>query len=254
MNEWYNFTTVQRYKALTAEEAEEQFQKRDKILNYFSVMGTKKKQEGETGESFADEKPKKGKGKAGLKVSDMDEWASDSDGAPDGEESDEEAKPKNKKNVKRGKKKKKGSDDESAFEESDEGDFDQREVDYMSATSSSEEEEPEDDRINREMKGVEDEDALRQLVVTDSEEEEENAEEDDKDRKDGKELEQAKSQLEEVKIKQEKEGVYTGKTLTTANCPTNCHRVLRLVCWRVGRFGLRRLQVPKRHIYAKESG
>ncbi|KAF0307526.1 General transcription factor IIF subunit 1 [Amphibalanus amphitrite] len=42
VSEWYNFQHVQRYKALTAEEAEEQFTKRDKIMNYFTVMVKKR--------------------------------------------------------------------------------------------------------------------------------------------------------------------------------------------------------------------
>ncbi|KAJ9585820.1 hypothetical protein L9F63_020522, partial [Diploptera punctata] len=38
LQEWYNFQPIQRYKSLTAEEAEEQFGRRNKVLNYFSFM------------------------------------------------------------------------------------------------------------------------------------------------------------------------------------------------------------------------
>ena len=212
VNEWYNFTAIKRYKALTAEEAEEQFEKRDKILNYFSVMVSKKKKDSEVADgSFVEDKQSKKKGRGGFKVTDLDEWGFDSEdgrGSDDEESGDEGYKKgKNKKGAKKknNKKKKKDSDDdeESALEESDEGDFDQREVDYM--TSSSDEEGSDDDRNNREMKGVEDEDGLKQLQVTDDEDEE-NAEDEDGKKKD-KPADDA-SKPDETKSKPEKEGMY----------------------------------------------
>ncbi|KAI1289821.1 General transcription factor IIF subunit 1 [Halotydeus destructor] len=202
-NEWYNFTPIQRYRSLTAEEAEEQFEKRDKILNFFSVMAKKQKDDGAEA-SFAEGKPKKGKGgKGSFKVSDMDDWGGmDSDNEREEEDDEEDEKPKKGKGKGKGKKKKKGSDDEeSALEESDEGDFDTREVDYMSDSSSSAEE-PEEDRVNKQMKGVEDEDALRQLVVTDSEDEEEKTDDPNKPKDENATTEEAKP--EDVKVKQEK--------------------------------------------------
>ena len=45
ISEWYKFAPIPKFKALTAEEAEEQFVKRDKILNFFTVMDSKKKTE-----------------------------------------------------------------------------------------------------------------------------------------------------------------------------------------------------------------
>ncbi|XP_054722451.1 general transcription factor IIF subunit 1-like, partial [Uloborus diversus] len=44
VEEWYNFTPIQRYKALSAEEAEEEFGRRDKVLNYFTIMVRKRLQ------------------------------------------------------------------------------------------------------------------------------------------------------------------------------------------------------------------
>lgn len=38
LNEWYEFQPVQRYKTLSAEEAEKAFGQRNKIVNYFSLM------------------------------------------------------------------------------------------------------------------------------------------------------------------------------------------------------------------------
>ncbi|KAL3211255.1 hypothetical protein MRX96_036488 [Rhipicephalus microplus] len=159
IEEWYNFNPVNRFKALTAEEAEVEFERRDKVMNHFSIM----------------------------QITEMDDWVSDSDGDgdddSDGDRDDDGDGSKKKKNKgkagkddKKKKNKKKNDSDEEALEESDEGDFDDREVDYMSA-SSSEEEEPEDEKANRELKGVEDEDALRAADQSDEEEEGEKEEE-----------------------------------------------------------------------------
>lgn len=52
ISEWYKFAPIPKFKALTAEEAEEQFIKRDKILNFFTVMDSKKKTE--TNEALED--------------------------------------------------------------------------------------------------------------------------------------------------------------------------------------------------------
>ncbi len=178
---------------MTAEEAEEKFEKRDKILNYFSVMMNKKRKDDESGENSIDSKNKM---KKGFKVSDMDEWQEvDSDNDNDLEDrSDDDIKPnikKEKKGLKKKKvtkKKKKGSDDDDddsePLEESDEGDFDDKEVDYMSDSSESSEE-SENEKTNRALKGVEDEDALRQLVLSDDDEEDEEKEDSEKADKDG---------------------------------------------------------------------
>ncbi|XP_023210700.1 general transcription factor IIF subunit 1-like, partial [Centruroides sculpturatus] len=151
VSEWYNFAPIQRYKALTAEEAEEQYNKYD------------------------------------IKISDMDEWLTDSDDDERDDENndndkddagDKQKKKKKKESItdKKKKKKKEHATDDEAVEESDEGDFDDREVDYISNSSESEEE-PEEEKINREMKGVEDEEALRKLDLSEDEEENEETKE-----------------------------------------------------------------------------
>lgn len=55
----------------------------------------------------------------------------------------------------------------------------------MTSGSDSSEPEPEEDKINKQMKGVEDEDALRQLVMSDDSDEEENKEENKDEEKNG---------------------------------------------------------------------
>merc|ERR1719219_1172402 len=79
VHEWYNFTPISRYKTLDADEAEERFAQRGKILNKWAVMVNKKlKPDNEGGEEDLDgeegAKGKKGKQGSSFKISDMDEW------------------------------------------------------------------------------------------------------------------------------------------------------------------------------------
>lgn len=78
----YKFQPIQRYKALSAEEAEMEFNKRNKHLNYFSLMLRKRlKGEEEAEIEEGEEKGKKSTSKKekDLKISDMDEWMDSSD-------------------------------------------------------------------------------------------------------------------------------------------------------------------------------
>lgn len=60
----YKFQPIQRYKALSAEEAEEEFNKRNKHLNYFSLMLRKRlKGDEDTELEEGEEKAKKGSSK-----------------------------------------------------------------------------------------------------------------------------------------------------------------------------------------------
>lgn len=182
LNEWYNFQPIQRYKSLSAEEAEHEFGRRKKVLNYFSLMLRKRlKGDEEDPEQDPDEVKVKGGSKKAkeLKISDMDEWI-DSEDESDSEEeekekkeedSDDDAKKKkNKKGQPEKKKKKKDLDDE-AFEESDDGDEEGREMDYD--TESSEDEPDPESKLDKDMKSVAEEDALRKLLTSDEEDEEE---------------------------------------------------------------------------------
>lgn len=149
--EWYNFQPVQRYNTLTAEEAEEEFGRRKKCLNMWTMkMRMKlKNKEGEEEAEFDPEETKAIKGAKGgdkkkLQISEMDEWmdsddmSSDSDA--DEKKKDEEDDSDDDKSKKKGKgkvppKKKKKDVDDEAFEESDDGDEEGRERDYISDSS-----------------------------------------------------------------------------------------------------------------------
>ncbi|XP_053696178.1 general transcription factor IIF subunit 1-like [Sabethes cyaneus] len=190
LHEWYNFQPIQRYKALTAEEAEEEFGKRKKALNYFSLMLQKRlKGDDDIEEDQEEEEGKKSGGSKAkmLKISDMDEWidsdddmsSSDEEEKPKVEDSDEEVDKKPKKKVLAESKKRKRDVDEEALEESDDGDDEGRELDYISDSSESESE-PES-KASNELKSVAEEDALRKLLTSDedSEDEEKKSEEED---------------------------------------------------------------------------
>lgn len=100
----YKFQPIQRYKALSAEEAEQEFSKRNKHLNYFSLM-LRKRLKGDD-DAELDGEAEEGKGKKtkskDLKISDMDEWMdSSSDNSSDAEEKvEEDEKEKNEKKKK----------------------------------------------------------------------------------------------------------------------------------------------------------
>ncbi|CAH1773447.1 unnamed protein product [Owenia fusiformis] len=184
VDEWYNFTPIIKYKYLDADEAEEAFNKRDKTLNYFNIM-LKKRLKDDDGADEADEEEKKMKGKgkkSDFCLTDLDDGVPLSGDDLDMDDSDDEGAPKSKdkkKKIKARKNAKHTADDE-AVEESDEGDFDEREVDYMTSGSSSDEDDlKEEDKKKYDETGVVDEDGLRKLNESDESEEEE--EEKDKD-------------------------------------------------------------------------
>uniref|UniRef100_A0AAQ4RSR9 Transcription initiation factor IIF subunit alpha n=1 Tax=Gasterosteus aculeatus aculeatus TaxID=481459 RepID=A0AAQ4RSR9_GASAC len=132
---WYNFTPQAKHRTLTAEEAEEEWSRRNKVVNHFSIMLQRRFREQERGgEDDDDENDKAGKnkkkgGKKGgdLRIHDLEEdleMSSDDSDSSMGD--DGEAKTKGKKDTGKGKakkkKKKKGSDKE-ALEDSDDGDY-----------------------------------------------------------------------------------------------------------------------------------
>ncbi|ETE71256.1 General transcription factor IIF subunit 1 [Ophiophagus hannah] len=141
VNNWYNFTPIAKHRTLTAEEAEEEWERRNKVLNHFTIMQQRRLKD--QGEEEEEEKEKKGKKKGSdLKIHDLEdelEMSSD-DSEPSDTDGEKPAKTKKKAPLTKKKKKKKGSDDE-AFEDSDDGDFEGQEVDYMSDGSSSSAEE-----------------------------------------------------------------------------------------------------------------
>ncbi|KAF7286728.1 transcription factor IIFalpha isoform X2 [Rhynchophorus ferrugineus] len=209
LHEWYKFQPNQRYKTLSAEEAELEFNRRNKHLNYFSLMLRKRlKGEEDTELDEEGEKSKKtSKKDRELKISDMDEWIDSSEGDSDsekedkGEDEDDEGKSKKKKKGKNaGKKPKKKRDtDVEAIEDSDDGDEEGREVDYISDSSESEPE-------NANLDGVAEEKGLKKLLNSDEEESEDSDKEDkDKSNEDEeKEGEEGEKKPEEDKDKKKK--------------------------------------------------
>ncbi|MGH0186250.1 UNVERIFIED_CONTAM: hypothetical protein FKN15_020074 [Acipenser sinensis] len=101
---WYNFSTVARHRTLTAEEAEEEWDRRNKVVNHFSIMLQRrlKDQDRDDGEDEEEEKEKgkgKGKGKAKgkkksseLKIHDLEDdlEMSSTDESEESEEGGEE--------------------------------------------------------------------------------------------------------------------------------------------------------------------
>ncbi|XP_053601870.1 general transcription factor IIF subunit 1 isoform X2 [Plodia interpunctella] len=214
LQEWYNFQPIQRYKALSAEEAEQEFGRRNKVMNYFSLM-FRKRMRGDEAADDADEdsdKKTKGKAKKDLKISDMDELMESGDDSSDSEAVDKEdsdsgaKKAKDKKKVAATKKKKKVEDE--AFEESDDGDEEGRERDYIS--DSSESESDHEMKANKELKGVAEEDALRKLLTSDEDSEEEQeqkqeSEQEDEPTKEGEERASKLTKKKKTEVKKDKE-------------------------------------------------
>jgi len=97
------------------------------------------------------------------------------------------------------KKKKKQASDSEAFEESDDGDEEGRECDYISDSSASDSEL----ESQKEMKSVAEEDALRKLLASDDEDEEDEEKKDEEDKNEDDD--------EEGKDKDEKEKTGKGK-------------------------------------------
>ncbi|XP_069783594.1 general transcription factor IIF subunit 1 isoform X2 [Narcine bancroftii] len=155
---WYNFVPVAKHKTLTAEEAEEEWGRRNKVVNHFSIMLQKrlKEQDRDDGEE-EEEKVKKSKERKkkgnDLRIHELEddlEMSSDESDGESGNESDTKKDTRAKKKGKAvSKKKKKGSDDE-AFEDSDDGDFEGQEVDYISDDDSSDNNEVETEKVKPE--------------------------------------------------------------------------------------------------------
>ncbi|XP_060647295.1 LOW QUALITY PROTEIN: general transcription factor IIF subunit 1 [Drosophila nasuta] len=231
LNEWYNFQPIQRYKSLSAEEAEQEFGRRKKVMNYFSLMLRKRLRGDEEEEQDPEEvkllKAATKKSKE-LKITDMDEWI-DSEDESDSEDEEEKKKKeqedsddggagkKGKGKGKKGadKKKKKRDVDDEAFEESDDGDEEGREMDYD--TSSSEDEPDPESKMVKDMKGVAEEDALRKLLTSDEEEDEEKKS-DESDKEEGDEKKKKEKNKDEAsKDKKKKKHSKDDKKASKAN-------------------------------------
>ena len=169
-----------RYKTLDAEEAEERYAQRGKIINKWAMMVNRKLKPGEEG--VGEEDPdgeeagaKKAK-KKDLKISDMEEWDDEGDALDtsedekdDKDESGSDGEKKKRSRDTKKKKKKKKTDVDEAFEDSDDGDDEGREVDYMSDESSDSDQELEKDH---DVKGVDQDEGISKMLDSDSESDE----------------------------------------------------------------------------------
>lgn len=164
IEDWYSLSATQRYKTLTAEEAEAQFQQRMSNLSKYATMYATRSKDGGPKEDDDDRDQFKVFGE------EMDNWSDGDDDMSNGEEGDNGDKKSRKKSNKKDKDDPENAPDE-AKEESDEGDFEQREVDYMSDSSSSDSE-PGSGREEDDVKGIAEENALRDLLSSDDEDDE----------------------------------------------------------------------------------
>ncbi|XP_075401711.1 general transcription factor IIF subunit 1 isoform X1 [Tenrec ecaudatus] len=185
VNNWYNFTPLARHRTLTAEEAEEEWERRNKVLNHFSIMQQRRLKDQDQDED--EEKEKRGRKKPSeLRIHDLEDDLEMS--SEDSEASGEEGRtPKAKKKPPqtqggKKKKKKKTSDDE-AFEDSDDGDFEGQEVDYMSDGSSSPDETESKPRVVQQEEGPK---GVDEQSESSEESEEEKPPEEDKEEEDEK--------------------------------------------------------------------
>uniref|UniRef100_A0A8U8BQA4 Transcription initiation factor IIF subunit alpha n=1 Tax=Geospiza parvula TaxID=87175 RepID=A0A8U8BQA4_GEOPR len=70
---WFNFTPLARHRTLTAEEAEEEWERRNKVLNHFSIMQQRRLRDQDE-EEEEKEKGRKAPGKGGgLRIHDLEE-------------------------------------------------------------------------------------------------------------------------------------------------------------------------------------
>ncbi|XP_064095684.1 general transcription factor IIF subunit 1-like [Macrobrachium nipponense] len=215
VEEWYNYKLIQRYKSLTAEEAEQHFEKRNKIMNYFTVM-KKDKNAPQDGDEDSGKPKKKGSHDRQLILSEMDDWISDDESGDDEREEEEDSEDDKKKKKKykvqskgrkpQGGKKSKtmdGDSDEDCIEESDEFD-DGAEHDYISSDSSDSDAE-DDEIVRKELAGVDEADALRKLLNSDEEEEEEEKEKEEEGKEEKNENEEKEPKDKKKKKKKKKD-------------------------------------------------
>ncbi|XP_040575631.1 general transcription factor IIF subunit 1 [Lepeophtheirus salmonis] len=178
ISDWYNFTPILTYKTLNSEEAEEKFAERGKILNHWALMVNKKIRSAQDEEEEMDDDGSKSvkrssKKDNAFKISDMDDWVEEGDELETDSEdekkkkndSDDEGKKKKGKDSRTKKKRSKEDVQNEAFEDSDDGDDECREVDYMSDESSDSENEMME---KTDAKGVDQDQGLARMLDSES--------------------------------------------------------------------------------------
>uniref|UniRef100_A0A183C601 Transcription initiation factor IIF subunit alpha n=1 Tax=Globodera pallida TaxID=36090 RepID=A0A183C601_GLOPA len=191
VDEWFQFLPAVTYKYLDAEQAEERFQQQSKVFNQFALKAQIQKQLAEQ-----EERDQQGqmlvKNASGLKIKDEassdEEYEADDEiegknggdsaakGRKKGKATAKEAKPKA---IAKGNRKKQRVEagDEVAAYESEDGEDEGREYDYMSDSGSDTDREElnVDRKLGEDLVGVEEEQGLKRSLETDEEGEEEEA-------------------------------------------------------------------------------
>ncbi|KAF8363997.1 gtf-2F1, partial [Pristionchus pacificus] len=181
VDDWHGFVPAITHKTLDIDEAEEEFTKRNRVMNQFALRAQildKMKQK----EADEEEEQKKGR-KSGLMIKDEHS----SSGSEGDDEKDEDGEEKKKKKVKKGAKPRKDkrvkveNSDEVAKYESEDGEDEGREYDYMSDSGSdSDRDIPMEDKVEKALVGVAEEEGLKKLMESDDSSEDD---EDDPEKK-----------------------------------------------------------------------
>uniref|UniRef100_A0A0N4ZR88 Transcription initiation factor IIF subunit alpha n=1 Tax=Parastrongyloides trichosuri TaxID=131310 RepID=A0A0N4ZR88_PARTI len=227
VDEFYNVMPTVPFKTFDIDEAEAQFSIRDQIMNKFALKAQlQKKNDNEDEDEEGNGSGKHGSKKdveSGLKI--KDEASDDSDGHyGEDEEEDGKKRVKKKKKVDDKKKKDKKVKVSSAFEvakyESDDGDDEGREYDYMSDSGSDTDKEdvPDIEKIEGALVGVGDEAGLRKLIDSDESSDEEITLGDKEDESDAKDKDKDDSndddsEFEDADIDKESEDLFKYKNL-----------------------------------------
>nr|CAD2190157.1 unnamed protein product [Meloidogyne enterolobii] len=213
VDEWYQFLPAVTYKYLDAEQAEERFKERDNVLNHFALKAQIQKQLAEQEDQLQQQQRQKIgdtlKRAGGLKI--KDEASSDEDEDGDVDEEEQNGKSKNgskkKKDGKKGKKVKNEKEeknktkkqrvkaaDEIADYESEDGQDEGREYDYMSDSGSDSEREElnVDQKMEDDLVGVADEQGLKHDLDSEEDDDDFDDEDDDEEEEEKKDQEEGK--------------------------------------------------------------
>uniref|UniRef100_A0A914MIE8 Transcription initiation factor IIF subunit alpha n=1 Tax=Meloidogyne incognita TaxID=6306 RepID=A0A914MIE8_MELIC len=213
VDEWYQFLPAVTYKYLDAEQAEERFKERDNVLNHFALKAQIQKQLAEQEDQLQQQQRQKIgdtlKRAGGLKI--KDEASSDEDEDNDVDEEEQNGKSKNgskkKKDGKKGKKVKNEKEeknktkkqrvkaaDEIADYESEDGQDEGREYDYMSDSGSDSEREElnVDQKMEDDLVGVADEQGLKHDLDSEEDDDDFDDEDDDEEEEEKKDQEGGK--------------------------------------------------------------
>ncbi|GMS84610.1 hypothetical protein PENTCL1PPCAC_6785, partial [Pristionchus entomophagus] len=207
VDDWHGFVPAITHKTLDIDEAEEEFLKRNRVMNQFALKAQildKMKQK----EADEEDEQKKGR-KSGLKIKDEQSSSGSEGEEEEKEKEDEDGDKKRKKKTKKGAKPRKDkrvkveNSDEVAKYESEDGEDEGREYDYMSdsGTDSDRDEVPMEDKVEKALVGVAEEEGLKKLMESDDSSDDEDDDpakkilkrKDDEDKKRGIDVEERDS-------------------------------------------------------------